>query len=43
MPRPKRKQVHLDKQSIEQILQESYNETCENRSSNRLVRLTASC
>jgi|TARA_R110000787_G_scaffold207383_6_gene317427 hypothetical protein len=32
MPRPKRKQVHLDKQSIEQILQESYNETCENRS-----------
>ena len=32
MPRPKRKQVQLDKQSIEQILQESYNETCENRS-----------
>tara|TARA_B100001094_G_C18148477_1_gene782232 strand:+ start:1071 stop:1445 length:375 start_codon:yes stop_codon:yes gene_type:complete len=32
MPRPKRKQVNLDKQSIEQILQESYNETCENRS-----------
>jgi hypothetical protein len=32
MPRPKRKQVQLDKGSIEQILQESYNETCENRS-----------
>ena len=32
MPRPKRKQVQLDKHSIEQILQESYNETCENRS-----------
>ena len=32
MPRPKRKQVQLDKSSIEQILQESYNETCENRS-----------
>jgi len=32
MPRPKRKSVKLDKNSIEQILQESYNETCENRS-----------
>ena len=32
MPRPKRKNVHLHKESIEQILQESYNETCENRS-----------
>ena len=32
MPRPKRKNVNLDKESIEQILQESYNETCENRS-----------
>ena len=32
MPRPKRKNVQLDKESIEQILQESYNETCENRS-----------
>ena len=32
MPRPKRKNVNLDKDSIEQILQESYNETCENRS-----------
>ena len=32
MPRPKRKSVKLEKSSIEQILQESYNETCENRS-----------
>lgn len=32
MPRPKRKSVKLEKTSIEQILQESYNETCENRS-----------
>jgi hypothetical protein len=32
MPRPKRKNVLLDKESIEQLLQESYNETCENRS-----------
>tara|TARA_R110001583_G_scaffold93302_1_gene236129 strand:+ start:3432 stop:3806 length:375 start_codon:yes stop_codon:yes gene_type:complete len=32
MPRPKRKNVLLDKDSIEQLLQESYNETCENRS-----------
>ena len=32
MPRPKRKSVKLEKNSIEQILQESYNETCENRS-----------
>ncbi len=32
MPRPKRKSVKLEKNSIEEILQESYNETCENRS-----------
>ena len=32
MPRPKRKSVKLEKNSIDQILQESYNETCENRS-----------
>tara|TARA_R110001583_G_scaffold94083_4_gene237465 strand:- start:5948 stop:6319 length:372 start_codon:yes stop_codon:yes gene_type:complete len=32
MPRPKRKNVALDKDSVEQLLQESYNEACENRS-----------
>ena len=32
MPRPKRKSVKLEKNSIEELLQESYNETCENRS-----------
>ena len=32
MPRPKRKNVVLDKESVEQLLQESYNEACENRS-----------
>jgi len=37
MPRPKRKSVKLDKSSIEEILQESYNETCENRSKAILV------
>jgi hypothetical protein len=37
MPRPKRKSVKLDKGSIEEILQESYNETCENRSKAILV------
>jgi len=31
MPRPKRKNVKLEKESIEQLLQESYNESCENR------------
>jgi len=31
MPRPKRKNVALEKESIEQLLQESYNEACENR------------
>tara|TARA_R110000824_G_scaffold304708_1_gene492523 strand:- start:509 stop:880 length:372 start_codon:yes stop_codon:yes gene_type:complete len=37
MPRPKRKSVKLDKGSIEEILQESYNETCENRSKSLMI------
>tara|TARA_R110000803_G_C11989141_1_gene321707 strand:- start:4897 stop:5277 length:381 start_codon:yes stop_codon:yes gene_type:complete len=32
MPRPKRKSVKLDTESITKILQESYNETCDVRS-----------